>query len=140
VIYAALMACWLIALLRASPAWVRALNRGGAALGRAVAWFCSGGLGWKLARFQIEAERSSEAMAALMARWRPYAASRSSGLAQVVSPSLADQLDAYEPALRASPARCEVCGLARFRCPRCLHLDAGRPSPVACSGMLWGAL
>jgi len=79
--------CWMAVLLRATPAWRRALNRGGAGLGRAVAWFCSGGPGWALARHQLEISRASDRMAALMldmATWRSAPASRSRGLAQHV--------------------------------------------------------
>ena len=87
-IFVAILICWLVVLLRVSPAWLRALNRGSADFGRAVAWFCSGGLGWHLARIQLERERRAEAMARLLidvAGWRERARARSTGLAQYVA-------------------------------------------------------
>lgn len=58
--------CSLLAvLLRASQPW---LNAGGAALGRGIAWWCSGGLGWAFARPAIERERGYQALGDLQAR------------------------------------------------------------------------
>jgi hypothetical protein len=72
-LFAATAACWLVAWLRICGVCWRVLNRAGADTGRAIAWFCSGGLGLRLAERTLERERQADAMARLMieaAGWR----------------------------------------------------------------------
>lgn len=58
------LALGLAVLLRGWPL----LNAGGAALGRGIAWWCSGGLGLQMARYHLGHLRQQQAMADLQAR------------------------------------------------------------------------
>lgn len=74
--------------------------------------------------------------------WRDTAWARAARTGTVDAATYLQKVRAWEamltgrekPFTKSGSPGCEVCGAARWDCPRCRNLDAGRPSPVNCLG------
>lgn len=119
---------WITSCVLRLGGW-RWLNAVCALLGRAIAWFMLGGLGWKLARVQIERERAGQRLAELQARlaaerWRSSGFPAGERVRMLAAggrayPSFGDQLDRFEPrAGWTTHPPCRSCTCACAWCTR----------------------